>query len=149
MTMIAVSICCFGLVAGCGKRYVGQQVNYNWEGWCLYRDYLDDGQKHCRISSGDLIFDFTITKTEKDNEYRIEGHIDPSQGAVKSWDHMVASGTHFTMVVAHEGVVIDTIAFRPRSAYGELGQDIPFTIRFLQPEGFDAVAFVWRMVMRG
>jgi hypothetical protein len=62
---------------------------------------------------------------------------------------MMDTGTRFSVVVAHDGYVVDTIAFRPVSAFGGLGNNLPFNIRFTRPEGFDAVTFVWKLSMRG
>lgn len=149
LTVGAIMICCLGFVSGCSKRFVGQPINYNWEGWCLYDADLNAGEKHCRLPSGALIFDFTITRSENENDYLIDGHIDPTQGEIKSWGHMMDTGTRFSVVVANDGYVIDTISFRPVSAYGGLGNKLPFNIRFTNPEGFDAVAFVWKMSIRG
>lgn len=101
------------------------------------------------MTSGPLIFNFTITKSDVEQEYILDGFIDPTQGDLKSWANMMDTGTHFSMIVANEGHVIDAVSFRPVSAYGELGNTMPFHIKFTQPDGFDAVAFAWRMRMRG
>ena len=88
-TLLAIMALCVGLTSGCSKRYVGEHVNYNWEGWCIYTENHNDGVKHCRLPSGGLIFDFTITKSEVGHEYKIEGYLDPTQGDVKSWDRII------------------------------------------------------------
>ena len=147
IVLIAVLGIC--LIPGCGKRYVGDSVNYSWEGWCQYAEYYNYNEKHCRVPSGPLIFDFTITKGDMEHEYKFEGYIDPTQGDVKSWDQMVEGKSFFHMLVANDGVIVDNVSFRPRTAYGGLGREMPFTINYINSEGFDAVCFYWSMVIRG
>ena len=135
-----------GITSGCGKRYVGTSVNYSWDGWCMYYG----GEKHCTVSTGALIFDFDIVEGPNTGEYIIDGYIDPTQGAVKSWSTISeGSGTHFSLIIANDGFVVDNLGFRPKTAYGNLVDQIPFRIEFTRPEGFDAVAFSWKMRVRG
>ena len=131
--------------SGCSKRYVGQTVNYDWDGWCRY----NRGEKHCTVSSGALVFDFDIFNGVNEGQYIVEGNIDPTQGELKSWATMVDVGTRFSLIIANDGVVVDNIGFRPKSYGGRLGNKIPFTINLTRPEGFDAVAFYWRMTVSG
>ena len=147
--ILAMMALCVGLISGCTKRYVGKPVNYNWEGWCVYTANDNNGEKHCRVPSGALIFDLTITKSDVQHEYIIDGFVDPTQGAVKSWDRMVGEKSRFNMVVANDGVIVDNVSFRPRTAYGGLGSKMPFTIKYTSAEGFDAVSFYWSMTIRG
>ena len=135
-----------GIISGCGKRYVGQSVNYDWDGWCKYYG----GKKHCTVTSGALVFDFDIMEGPNSGEYVIDGYIDPTQGEVKSFDHiMEGSGTHFSVIIANDGFVVDNLSFRPKSAYSNLGRMIPFRIEFVRHEGFDAATFSWKMRVRG
>ena len=135
-----------GITSGCGKRYVGRKINYKWDGWCMYYG----GEKHCMVSDGALIFDFDIMEGPNNGEYVIDGFIDPTQGEVKSYDYMVeGSGTHFSLIIANDGFIVDNLSFRPKTAYGNLGGKIPFRIEFTRPEGFDAVTFSWKMSVRG
>lgn len=135
-----------GITSGCGKRFVGQSVNYGWDGWCRYYG----GEKHCTVSSGDLLFDFDIMEGPNNGEYIIDGYVDPSQGQLKSWGHiMEGSGTRFNLIIANDSYVVDNLSFRPRTVDGNLGSKIPFRIEFTRPEGFDAVTFVWKMMVRG
>ncbi len=53
------------------------------------------------------------------------------------------------MIVANEGVVVDNVSFRPITPYGGLSSKMPFTIKYIRPEGFDAVTFAWNMYVRG
>jgi hypothetical protein len=142
------AICCLVALA-CQKRYVGQSVDYNWHGWCKYAKYYNNGEKHCTIDSGALIFDVTIRKGEKDGEYIIEGFVDPTKGEIKSWDKMLDGPSRFSMIVAHNGKVIDNVAFRPKTVFGGMGTQWPFRINYIQPEGFDAVTFTWNIHIRG
>ena len=146
---LAITVLCAGLTSGCGKKYVGETVNYNWEGWCVYSEGHNSGEKHCTVPSGGLIFDFTIAKGEVEHEYIIEGYLDPTQGDVKSWDRMIPEKSRFNMIVANDGVIIDNVSFRPMSAYGGLSSRMPFAIQYNSPEGFDAVCFYWNMYVRG
>ena len=145
----AVLILCASMMSSCAKRYVGESISYSWNGWCHYAEYFSSGKKHCTVESGALVFDFDISKGEKRGEYLIEGTIDPTQGELKSWGHIVDSGTKFNLIVVNAGYVVDNISFRPRSATGNLGQTMSFKIQLTEPEGFDAVSFYWKMRMRG
>ena len=149
LSLFAVVVLCLGLTLGCGKKHVGKQINYNWDGWCLYTMSDNGGEKHCKVPSGGLIFDLTITKGEAEHEYYIKGHVDPTQGHVKSWDRMIPEKSRFSMIVANDGVIIDNVSFRPVTAYGGLSSAMPFTIKYICPEGFDAIAFDWSLYVRG
>ena len=57
--------------------------------------------------------------------------------------------SRFSMIVAHDGKVIDNVAFRPKTSFGNIGQQWPFRIEYSQPEGIDAVTFSWNITIRG
>jgi hypothetical protein len=133
-----------GLVS-CGKRYVGQRIDPGWPGWCHYLS----GEKHCTKTVGALVFDFTIKEGQGEGTFIIEGVVDATKGEIKSWDKMLEGKSRFSMIVSDDGIIVDNVAFRPRSAYGDLGQQMPFLIHYSRPEGFDAVTFSWNMVIRG
>ena len=142
----AILILCASLMLSCGKRYVGHSVDYRWDGWCKY----SGGEKHCTASRGPLIFDYDIMEGPNKGEYVIDGYIDPTQGEVKSFDHLMeGSGTHFSCIIANDGFVVDNLGFRPNTAYGSLGRRIPFRIEFVRSEGFDAVTFAYKIRVRG
>ena len=142
--VIAVLMISLGVIS-CGKRYVGQRINPAWTGWCHYLN----GEKHCTKELGALIFDFTIKEGDVEGDFIIEGYLDASKGEIKSWDKMLEGQSHFSMIVADDGVVVDNVAFRPRPVYGELGSTIPFKIEYNRPGGFDAISFYWKMLIKG
>jgi hypothetical protein len=141
------AICCF-VALSCQKRYVGMEVNPTEADWCIYGEYYNNGEKHCTLDRGGLIFDFTIRKGEKAGEYVIEGVVDPTKGELKSWDKM-SDQSYFSMIVVHAGKVIDNVAFRPKTTFGNIGAHWPFRIDYMQPEGFDAVTFSYNIQIRG
>jgi hypothetical protein len=149
LAVSAALILCAGMMSGCGKRFVGQSVDYSWEGWCQYAAYFNNGEKHCTLTSGPLIFDFDISKGENEGEYLIDGYIDPTQGELTNFSQMDAIGTSFNLIVAHAGYVVDSIGFRPQNYMGNFGQKMPFRIHLQQPNGFDAVTFAWKMRAHG
>ena len=142
---IVLVLICLTFIISCGKRYVGYRINEASPIWCHYLN----GENHYTRELGGLVFEFAIRKGEADGEYIIEGYIDPTQGRIKSWDQFVESQSFFSMVVADNGVIVDNVSFRPRSAYGGLNRKMPFKITYNRPEGFDAVTFDWRMLIRG
>lgn len=121
--LLVILLIIAGITSGCGKRFVGQSVNYGWDGWCRYYG----GEKHCTVHSGALIFDFDIMEGLNTGEYIVDGYIDPTQGNAKSFDHiMEGSGTSFSLIIANDSYVVDNLRFRPKIAFGSLGSKIPF-----------------------
>jgi hypothetical protein len=133
------------MTVSCGKQYVGYKIDHGSPVWCHYIN----GENHYTKDIGGLVFDFIIKEGQGDGEYIIDGYIDPTKGQVKSWDRMIPEKSRFSMLVANDGVIVDNISFRPITPYGGLGSKMPFTIKYISPEGFDAVTFYWNMYVRG
>ena len=142
---VLTTLLCLSMTISCGKRYVGYRIDQGSPIWCHYIN----GENHYTRDIGGLVFDFTIKEGQDDGEYIIDGHIDPSQGKVKSWDRMIPEKSRFNMIVANDGVIVDNISFRPITAYGGLSSKMPFNFKYISPEGFDAVTFIWNMYVRG
>lgn len=148
LVLISFAAFCCLAVFSCQKRYVGQRVNPTGGDWCVYAENDNNGEKHCTIERGALIFDVTIRRGEKNGEYIIEGFIDPTQGEIKSWDRM-SDKSRFSMIVVHDGMVIDNVGFRAKTVFGGIGTQWPFRIDYMQPEGIDAVTFSYNIQIRG
>ena len=92
------------------------------------------------------IFKFTITRTDVDKEYCVEGFMDGSKGSFKSINHLVTNECKFYLLFAKDGVVISSCSFRP------LGVDhthkLPFKKKFIS-DPFDSVNLAGKMTVRG
>ena len=139
----------FGLVSCFQKRYVGLKVNYNPNVWCRYDASANGGEKSCYIDLSKMVLEFAITKGPNPGEYIVEGTMDPTKGEFKSWSHILDKDTHFNIIIAKDGIVVDNVTFRPVTAFGELKGKLPFKIHLNQPNGFDAVTFTGEITMRG
>ena len=145
LIIVLITLLCLSIMISCGKRYVGYKIDHSSPAWCQYAN----GEKRYTKDIGGLVFDFSIKEGQGDGEYIIDGFIDPTQGKVKSWDRMIPEKSRFSMLVANDGVIVDNVAFRPITPYGGLSSKIPFTIKYISPEGFDAVTFDWNLYVRG
>ena len=138
---LIISVVCFLLGTGCSikKPYVGEK--YNTKYWPKYAS-----GKKLTCNEEVAVFIFTITKTDVDKEYYVEGTMDGSKGVVKSIDHLVPAKCRYYLVFAKNGVIINSCSFRP------LGVDhthkLPFRKRFVS-EPFDSVAVTYKIHVRG
>ena len=131
------------------KKFVGDDVSYNW-GWCpYYPEYASETGRKCTVNSGAIIFHCTIVQDEDEHKYVVKGYADASQGKLKSWSVMMDQGTRFSLLLSRDGKIVDNISFRPATALGKLSDNMPFMIEFTCPEGFDGINFYWNIYVRG
>ena len=149
LILTVVGILIFSMLTGCGtKRYVGERVNYSGPYWCSYSEYSNNGEKSCKIEQGVMIFSFDIKKQEDTENYIIEGTIDLSKGAVKSFDRIDNAKTRFFMLVAKDGYITDNVGFRPHYFDG-INNEIPFRIVYESSAGISAITFGYFLTVVG
>lgn len=143
-----VLVICGLVMVSCGKRFVGEQVGFAGDDWCHYAENIDDGVQRCVIKREWIEFEFQISKRENVGEYLIEGTMDLSKGTVKSANKMNEAKSRFSMLVASGGKIVDNVSFRPVYT-GNIGEKMPFSIRYMREEGFSLITFYSYVQVRG
>lgn len=144
----AVFLSCALIFISCSKRFVGEQVGFAGDNWCHYSENINDGLQQCIIKREWIEFEFQISKGENPGEYLIAGTMDLSKGAVKSASTINDAKSRFSMLVASGGIIVDNVAFRPVFT-GNIGEKMPFSIRYCREEGFSLITFYSFVQVRG
>jgi hypothetical protein len=144
---VVLALCTLTL-ASCHKRFIGDEVGFAGDNWCHYAENVDKGFKRCIIKRDWVEFDFQILKGEKAGEWLIEGTVDLSKGVVKSASSLNERKSKFSMLVASKGIIVDNVAFQPVFT-GNIGDKMPFSIRYVREEGFSLITFYSYVQVRG
>ncbi len=130
------------LFPSCADRYIGKQFDTSW--------WWQVNSLPASATMGDendyLVFEMTISKTEVDGEYLLEGYVDPTVGKAKSWATFQTNKCHFSIILAKDGVVTDRVSFHPEGS--SLSRKLPFRRKF-KTGPFDAVTVTWKAGVRG
>ena len=138
---IYITIFIVFLLSGCTlkKPYVGLEVNTN--NWPQYRS----GQ-HITFRSDAAKFEITVTDSQEEGEYNLEGIMDGSEGVLKSISHLVIRDCRFSILLAKNGVVVDNISFFPRGK--DHRHKLPFKKKF-KTVPFDSISISYQMSVAG
>ena len=138
---VLVSIIFLLVSSGCSlkKPYVGLQVNTN--DWVKY----SSGEK-INFETDAADFELTITKTEEEGEYLLEGIMDGSDGSLKSIHHLVIRECRFSLILAKDNVVVDNVSFFPQGT--DHTHKLPYKKKF-KTVSFDSVTITYEMSVRG
>lgn len=145
VALLTVLIVCSMALISCGKRYVGLTVDTRSNPyWCN----ISSLPYTCRNGTEKdiCIVNSTIAKGTAEGRYIAEGVVDFSQGTFKSWGNLQDAGTRFAIVLAKDGVIVDTHSFMLRTMGS--AKEVPFSVDFECPGGFDAVTFVGEATIR-
>ena len=147
-----VPVMCILVLISCGKRFVGEQIEYPAEAWCEYYPgyYPAFGEgKHCVLTTAHLIFDFIIKKGDAEGDFVIQGFIDATQGNLKSFNYIIEGRSRFFMLVGKVDKIVDNVSFRPKTLWSDLQNKMPFRIDYHSDEGFDKVTFGYDLSISG
>ena len=139
VALLIVLIFCSLAWVSCGKQYVGKTVNTKTNPyWCNIKSLP------CSYHSGSdrdiCIVDSTISEGSTEGSYIAEGVVDFSKGSFKSWGNLQDNGTKFFIVLAKNGVIVDTHSFMLRTMGS--AKEVPFSVDFECPGGFDAISYI-------
>jgi hypothetical protein len=121
------------------KPYVGLEVNTaNWP------KYLSG--EMITFETDHAVFELTITETNEDGEYLLQGTMDGSGGSLKSIGSLVTNQSRFSLLLSKNNVVVDNVSFFP------LGTDylnkLPFKKTF-KTVPFDSITLTYQISVRG
>ena len=138
----AVIVLCF--MTGCGKPYVGNEVNLNNPTICRIYSF----PANCTIRAfKDLTPHVNISKIDNNGNYLIKGYFDASQGQLKSFAHIVKHESEFRMIFISNSVVIDNKNLTIRGT--DVNQKLIFEFEYHSEVPIDAVAFTYNLMVRG
>ena len=129
------------LSSGCvfKKPYVG--MKFDTSDWPKY----SSGEKITHPTSA-FMFEFTITETEEEGEYILQGTMDGTRGSVKSFNHLVIQDCRFSIVLSKDNLVVDNIIFFPIG--DDHRQKLPFK-RTFKTVPFDSVVVTYNVSVQG
>ena len=134
-------IIAFALVfLSCTNSYVGREVDAS--NWCSCHSF----PTYCHFRTDWFIFDFTIVKTDVEDEYKLAGYMSGAEGGAKSFSKIALNESRFRFILANKGVVVDTIAFRPMGDM--VNKKLPINVTFKCKE-FKALTVSYSVTVRG
>ena len=125
----------------CGKQHVG--MNYNTSGW----SQIYQLPAKCTQNDKWFVWEFSIEKGSKENEYIFIGTADGSKRGAKSVGNLVIAESRFSLILANNGTVVDNIPFRLRGR--DISSPIPFEKKFECQSSFNAAAIFWSAKVQG
>jgi hypothetical protein len=127
----------------CGKEFVGRQVNTNTQYWCQINALLST----CAQEDKWFVWEYSIEKGSKENEYILKGTADGSRGGAKSIGNIVLSESRFSLILANNGTVVDNINFRLGG--NEINAPVSFKKIFECQSSFNAATIFWSAKVQG
>lgn len=112
-------------LVGCKKQYIGEYASMTAPGVCPTPSFPAE----CRLDYfGNLIPDFYITKINDNGLYLIEGNLDPRQGSLKSWSHIIPERSTFKILFINSNRIFDTKMFTPVET--DVGRKLNFKFKY-------------------
>lgn len=133
------------VLSGCAKQFVGTSVSMTSPYVCPTPSFPAE----CRIEAfKELIPYFNITKQGSSGIYLIEGYLDPTEGSMQSFDHIVPAKTTFKMIFINDSEVFDTEIFS--SLDTSIDKKITFKFTY-DSKGIEieAVSFTYKLYVEG
>ena len=127
----------------CGKEFVGRQVNTNTQNWCQINALLST----CVQNDQWFVWEYSIEKGSKENEYILKGTADGSRGGAKSVGNIVLSESRFSLILANNDTVVENINFRLRG--NEINAPVSFKKIFECQSSFNAATIFWSATVQG
>jgi len=140
--LMVITLCL--VLAGCGKKWVGQTTNFDNPAWHRVKALPCTGQID---GLGPLNISFTLEKADAPDTYLVKGTLDPTGGSAKSWSHIIPHKSRFSMLTSSNGIIMDNIRFQVMDE--RLSRPLPFSFEFQADYKIDAVAFDYQFWMRG
>lgn len=139
--LIVIAILFLSFCTGCNipKPYVNRQVDTTT--WLQY-----ESGKTFIITSEHLTFEFTITESQEDGVYYLKGTMDGSGGSLKSIDHFDEYKSWFRLLLANEGVIVDSPLFSPQGT--DHTHKLPFEKKF-KTVPFDSIQITYFITVHG
>ena len=125
----------------CGKQFVGRQVNTQY--WCQ----INALPATCVQMDKWFVWEYSIDKGSKENEYILIGTADGSKGGAKSIGNIVPNKSRFSLIIANNGTVIDNIPFFLMGY--DIHAPISFKRKFECQSPFNAAIIDWSASVRG
>jgi hypothetical protein len=125
----------------CGKQHVGMQ--YNTSGW----SQIYQLPAKCTQNDQWFVWEYSIEKGSKENEYILIGTADGSKKGAKSIGNIVLAESRFSLILANNGTVVDNITFLLRG--WDISSPIPFKKKFECQSSFNSAAIFWSAKVQG
>ncbi len=125
----------------CGKQHVGMQ--YNTSGW----SQIYQLPAKCTQNDQWFVWEYSIEKGSKENEYILIGTADGSKKGAKSVGNLVLNESRFSLILANNGTVVDNITFLLRG--WDISSPIPFKKKFECQSSFNSAAIFWSAKVQG
>ncbi len=133
------------VISGCKKQFVGEYFNMSSSWVCRTSSFPAE----CRINYfSELVPEFTITKLNNDGLYQVEGSLDPTQGSMRTFDHIVPAQSTFKLLFINNSRVFDSKIINTLDT--DLGRKLHFKMKY-NSKGVDieAVSYTYRVSIEG
>ena len=137
MNLGAVLGLCLVLTFACAKPPIGSKIDMQKLDWCTV-----SGLPHTCVYRNDqtpFYLTLALAKGETEGAYRAAGTCDFAKGGGQAAGHGREVVADILLIVAKHGEIVDSVSFKLEA--NDASPDVPFTVQFHCPHGFDAVTF--------